>query len=46
MTEKEQLYYLINGVLDEIDDDILYAFDIFLDRYGKSELVYDFLNEN
>lgn len=31
--------------LAEIDDNLLAELDIFLDRYGKSELVYDFPNE-
>lgn len=31
--------------LGEIDDALLGELDIFLDRYGKSELVYDFPNE-
>ena len=31
--------------LAEIDDNLLNELDIFLDRYGKSELVYDFPNE-
>ncbi len=31
--------------LDEINETILYELDIFLDRYGKSELVYDFPDE-
>ena len=28
--------------LDELDDNYLYALDIYLDKLGKSELVYDF----
>lgn len=32
--------------LDKIDDEILRELDIFIDCYGKSELVYDFPNEN
>lgn len=31
--------------LDELDDALLSELDILLDRYGKSELVYDFPNE-
>lgn len=31
--------------LEEIDETLLYELDIFLDRYGKSELVYDFPDE-
>lgn len=31
--------------LKEIDEKLLNELDIFLDRYGKSELVYDFPNE-
>lgn len=31
--------------LNELDEEILYAFDICLDREGKSELVYDFPNK-
>jgi len=31
--------------LGEIDDELLSKLDIFIDRYGKSELVYDFPNE-
>ena len=44
--EMDGLVLIDEGYLNEIDDDILYAFDIFLDRYGKSELVYDFPNKN
>lgn len=32
--------------LDEIDDNILAELDIFLDRDGKTELIYDFPNED
>lgn len=32
--------------LDKIDDELLRELDIFIDCYGKSELVYDFPNEN
>ena len=31
--------------LNEIDDDLLAELDIFLDKDGKTELVYDFPNE-
>lgn len=31
--------------LDKFNEEILYSFDIFLDPYGKSELVYDFPDE-
>ena len=31
--------------LGEIDENLLDELDIFLDRYGKSELIYDFPNE-
>ena len=31
--------------LDEIDDNLLAELDIFLDRDGKTELIYDFPNE-
>ena len=31
--------------LDELDDGLLRELDILLDRYGKSELVYDFPDE-
>lgn len=31
--------------MDELDDQLLGELDILLDRYGKSELVYDFPNE-
>ena len=31
--------------LDELDDGLLRGLDILLDRYGKSELVYDFPGE-
>lgn len=31
--------------LDELDDSFLYALDIYLDKLGKSELVYDFPDE-
>lgn len=31
--------------MDEFDDEILYDFDICLDRKGKSELIYDFPDE-
>mgnify|MGYP006916022789 FL=1 len=32
--------------LDKIDDEVLRELDIFIDYYGKSELAYDFPNEN
>ncbi len=32
--------------LDKIDDELLRELDIFIDYYGKSELVYDFPDEN
>ena len=32
--------------LNEIDENLLYELDIFLDIYGKSELIYDFPGEN
>ena len=32
--------------LGEIDQELLAQLDIYLDRYGKTELVYDFPNEN
>ena len=31
--------------LDKFNEEVLYSFDIFLDRYGESELVYDFPDE-
>ena len=27
--------------MKELDDELLYAFDILLDRSGKTELIYD-----
>ena len=32
-------------VFNEMDDEFLYAFDIYLDKKGESELVYDFPDE-
>ena len=32
--------------LDKIDDELLRELDIFIDYYGRSELVYDFPNES
>lgn len=43
--ETDGLVLIDESYLDEIDEEILYALDIILDRYGKSELIYDFPNE-
>ena len=32
--------------LDELNEDMLYSFDIMLDREGRTELVYDFPGED
>lgn len=43
--EMDGLVLIDQYYLDKFNEEILYSFDIFLDRYGKSELVYDFPDE-
>lgn len=43
--EIDGLVLIDEKYLDEINEELLYALDIFLDRYGKSELIYDFPDE-
>ena len=40
------LILIDKSYLDELDDVHLYALDIYLDKSGKSELVYDFPDEH
>lgn len=40
------LVLIDRGSMKELDDDLLYAFDILLDRSGKTELIYDFPDED
>lgn len=44
--EFDGLVIIDESHLNDIDDELIYALDIFLDPYGRSELVYDFSNEN
>lgn len=43
--EIDGLVLIDEKYLCEIKDELLYAMDIFLDYYGKSELIYDFPDE-
>lgn len=43
--EMDGLVLIDEYYLDKFNEEILYSFDIFLDRYGESELVYDFPDE-
>lgn len=43
--ETDALVLIDESYLREINNDILYSFDIFLDRNGHTELVYDFPDE-
>ena len=43
--ETDGLVLIDENNLCELNDELLYAMDIFLDRYGKSELIYDFPDE-
>lgn len=43
--EIDALVLIDESYLGEIDNDILYSFDIFLDRDGHTELIYDFPDE-
>ena len=40
------LVLIDRGSMKELDDELLYAFDILLDRSGKTELIYDFPDED
>ena len=40
------LVLIDRGPMKELDDDLLYAFDILLDRNGLSELIFDFPDED
>ena len=40
------LVLIDRGSMKELDDELLYAFDILLDRNGLSELIYDFPDED
>ncbi|MBE6047961.1 MAG: hypothetical protein E7213_06100 [Clostridium sp.] len=44
--ETDGLVLIDESFLNEINEEILYSLDIFLDRYGKSELIYDFPDED
>ena len=41
----DALILIDKNYLNELNDELLGELDILLDRYGKSELVYDFPNE-
>lgn len=43
--EMDGLVFVDKSYLSEVNDDMLYAFDILLDPFGKSELVCDFPDE-
>lgn len=43
--DMDGLVLVDKSVLNELDSDLLYSMEILLDRYGKSELIYDFPNE-
>lgn len=43
--QRDGLVLIDETFLNELNSDLLYEFDILLDRYGKSELIYDFPNE-
>lgn len=40
------LVLIDKSCLKEFDSDMLYAMDIFLDTHGKTELIFDFPNED
>lgn len=40
------LVLIDRGSMKELDDDLLYAFDILLDRNGLLELIFDFPRED
>ena len=40
------LVLIDRGSMKELDDDLLYAFDILLDRNGLLELIFDFSKED
>ena len=40
------LVLIDRGSMKELDDDLLYAFDILLDRSGETELICDFPDED
>lgn len=43
--EMDGLILIDESYLKELNSDLLYSLDILLERYGKSELVYDFPDE-
>ncbi|MBD5135374.1 MAG: hypothetical protein HDT39_05345 [Lachnospiraceae bacterium] len=43
--EMDGLIFIDKSYLAELNSDMLYAMDILLDPFGKSELVFDFPNE-
>lgn len=43
--KRDGLVLIDEKYLSELNNELLYAFDILLDRYGKTELVYDFPKE-
>lgn len=43
--EMDGLILIDKSYLSELNDDLLYAMDLLLDRYGKSELIFDFPDE-
>lgn len=43
--ETHALVLIDESYLNEISNDVLYSFDIFLDRNGHTELIYDFPEE-
>lgn len=45
LDEADGLILIDESYLSELNDDMLYAMDILLDPFGRSELVYDFPDE-
>lgn len=43
--ETDGLVFIDKSYLSEFNDDMLYAMDILLDPFGKTELIYDFPDE-
>lgn len=45
LDEADGLIFIDESNLSELNEDMLYAMDILLDPFGRSELVYDFPDE-